>query len=206
MPSRTMCFTTVILLGLVWAANGARAQEAQPGDVDSVESKEQDPGGPEGARKKASDVASDLAQRVDETAKRVDEDQRAQELSTGILNPIYQLAEHFSFSSFHWLAFAMMVAGTVSFAGQLVLGKLVMLAKRHFSLIEILSGGLGLLISLIGLVLTTQAATENSQFTSSPFAVLSAAAAGAAVGVVFYLQGQSQELRAARAGKKESRE
>ena len=61
---------------------------------------------------------------------------------------------------------------------------------------EILTDGLGLVVSLVGLVLTTQAATENSSFTSSASAVLSAAAVGAIAGFVFYLRGQRQELQA----------
>ena len=57
---------------------------------------------------------------------------------------------------------------------------------------------LGLVISLLGLVLTTQAATENSTFTSSPAAVLSAAVVGALAGLIFYVWGQSTEFAAAR--------
>jgi hypothetical protein len=52
-------------------------------------------------------------------------------------------------------------------------------------------------ISLVGLVLTTQAAAENSTFTQSPASVLSATAAGAAVGYLFYRWGKAQELAAA---------
>ena len=48
----------------------------------------------------------------------------------------------------------------------------------------------------MGLVLTTQAAAENSSFTSSAAAVLSATAVGAIAGFVFYLWGQRQELQA----------
>jgi hypothetical protein len=89
-----------------------------------------------------------------------------------------------------------MVAGVVSFALQLVLGKLVVLMRMGFSFTEILSDALGLVVSLIGLVLTTQAATENSTFTTSASAVLSAALAGALAGFIFYLWGQRQELQA----------
>ena len=126
----------------------------------------------------------------------VDKSKPAQEVSAGILKPIYRLAEAFSFPAFHWLAFAVMVAGVVSFVLQLTLGKLVVLARLGFSLAEILSDALGLVVSLVGLVLTTQAATENSSFTRSAAAVLSATAVGAIAGFVFYLWGQRQELQA----------
>ena len=72
-------------------------------------------------------------------AESVDKNEQAQELSAGILNPIYRLAEAFSFPAFHWIAFAVMVAGVVSFALQLTLGKLVVLARLGFSLAAILS-------------------------------------------------------------------
>ena len=88
--------------------------------------------------------------------------------------------------------------GVVSFALQLVLAKLIVLSKLGLSLTEILSDALGFAISVVGLVLTTQAATENSRFTASPFAVLSATAAGVVVGFIFYLWGQSQEVQAAK--------
>ena len=95
-----------------------------------------------------------------------------------------------------------MATGVVSFALQLVLGKLLVLARRGFSLSEILSDALGLAISSIGLVLTTQAATENSSFTESAFSVLSASAVGVVAGFVFYLWGQRQELQALEARKR----
>jgi len=57
------------------------------------------------------------------------------------------------------------------------------------------------LISLVGLVLTTQAATENSTFTESSFAVLSSAAAGLVVGVIMFFWGTKQEAQAADAQK-----
>ena len=126
----------------------------------------------------------------------VEESKQAQEVSAGILRPIYQLAEAFSFPAFHWIAFAVMVTGMVSFALQLTLGKLVVLTRAGFSPAEILSDALGLAVSVVGLVLTTQAAAENSGFTRSAAAVLSAAAVGAIAGFVFYLWGQKQELQA----------
>jgi hypothetical protein len=134
----------------------------------------------------------------------VNKNEQAKEVSAGILKPIYRLAEVFSFPTFHWIAFALMVAGVVSFALQLSLGKLVVLARLGFSPAEILSDGLGLSVSLVGLVLTTQAAAENSSFTSSAAAVLSAAAVGAIMGLIFYLWGQRQELQAVEGRKRAS--
>ncbi|TWT49875.1 hypothetical protein KOR42_38270 [Thalassoglobus neptunius] len=135
---------------------------------------------------------------VSELSEKIDEDERAQEFSAGVLKPIYTVAEALAFPAFHWLAFALMATGVVSFALQLVLGKLVVLANMGFSLKEILADALGLAISVIGLVLTTQAAAENSTFTASAAAVLSATITGIVLGFVFYLWGQSQEVEAAR--------
>lgn len=132
----------------------------------------------------------------------VDESEQAKEVSAGILKPIYQLAEAISFPAFHWIAFSLMVTAVVSFALQLTLGKLMVLARLGFSLSEILSDALGLTVSVVGLVLTTQAAAENSSFTSTASAVLSATAVGVVAGFVFYLWGQRQELQAAEGRKR----
>lgn len=140
---------------------------------------------------------------VDDIARQVDQDERAQEVTAGILQPIYTLAEKLAFPAFHWVAFAIMATGVVSFALQTVLGKLAVLMRGSISFKEILSDILGLVISLLGLVLTTQAAAENSTFTSSPAAVLSAAGVGVVAGFIFYLWGQSQELQAAKGRKVE---
>lgn len=140
---------------------------------------------PKGADDTLRDIAAD-----------VNRNPQAQQAKAGILKPIYTLAENLSFPAFHWVAFTLMVAGVVSFAMQLVLGKLFVLMRMGFSITEILSDALGLAVSLIGLVLTTQAATQNSTFTTSAFAVLSATVAGALAGFVFYLWGQKQELQA----------
>jgi hypothetical protein len=129
-------------------------------------------------------------------AETVDESEQAQDVSAGILEPIYRLAKALSFSAFHWVAFALMATGVVSFALQLTLGKLVVLARAGFSPAEILGDALGLTVSLLGLVLTTQAAAENSGFTNSPAAVISATALAVITGFVFYLWGQKQELQA----------
>jgi hypothetical protein len=150
-------------------------------------------------REKADTVTEDAKEKVEELAKEVDRSPKAKEISAGILQPIYQLAEQLSFPLFHRIAFAVKATGVVSYALQLVLGKLVVLAKMGFSPAEILSDAHGLMISLVGLVLTTQAAAENSTFTQSPFAVISAAAVGVIVGFVFYLWGQAQEVQAAKA-------
>ena len=106
------------------------------------------------------------------------------------------MAEFVAKPAVHWVAFAVMVTGVVSFALQLVLAKLAVLLRFGLSLTEIFSDALGLVISLTGLVLTTQAAAENSNFTQSPAAVLSAAAVGVLAGLVFYWWGQSQEIQA----------
>lgn len=147
-------------------------------------------------QEKAQQTVESAQETADSVAATVDKNEQAQEVSAGILRPIYRLAEAFSFPTFHWIAFAVMVAGVVSFALQLTVGKLVVLAKLGFSPAEILSDGLGFVVSLVGLVLTTQAAAENSSFTGSAAAVLSAAAVGAISGFVFYLWGQRQELLA----------
>ena len=135
---------------------------------------------------------------MSEIARQVDADVRAKEVTAGILQPIYALAEKLAFPAFHWVAFAILATGVVSFALQIVLGKLAVLMRGSMSVKEILSDVLGLAISLLGLVLTTQAAAENSTFTTSPAAVLSASGVGAIAGFIFYLWGQSQELQAAK--------
>ncbi len=136
-------------------------------------------------------------QQVKEIADKVNQNEKAQEVSAGILKQIYLLAERMESPMFHWGAFALMVTGVISFALQLVLGKLLVLTKMSVSLTEILSDTLGLAISLVGLVLTTQAAAQNSTFTTSPAAVLSASAVGAVIGFLFFRWGTSQELAAA---------
>jgi hypothetical protein len=136
------------------------------------------------------------AEEVTKIAKQVDQDPRAKSTAAGILQPIYVVAEKMAFPAFHWVAFALMAAGVVSYALQLALGKLVVLARMGFSIKEIASDAVGLAISVVGLVLTTQAAAENSTFTQSPAAVISATVVGAFVGIILYLWGQSQELDA----------
>lgn len=148
------------------------------------------------ASQKVQELATETKEAVKDISRRVDTMERAQEASAGVLRPIYRLAERLSFPAFYWLAFAVMVTGVVSFALQLVLAKLVVLTKLGFSFTEILSDALGLAISLIGLVLTTQAATQNSTFTQSPTSVLSATAIGVILGFLFYVWGQRREVEA----------
>lgn len=146
---------------------------------------------------------------VSKIAKTIDQDPTAKTTAAGILQPIYKVAEALAFPAFHWIAFALMCSGVFSFVLQLVLGKLVVLSRMGFSLKEIISDAVGLAISVVGLVLTTQAAAENSTFTQSPAAVISATVVGALAGIILYRWGQSQELEAvagrsrpaARAGK-----
>jgi ABC-type multidrug transport system fused ATPase/permease subunit len=147
---------------------------------------------------KAGELGNQAQAKLDEAAANIQQSEQAKKLSAGILQPIYQLAEMMSFSAFYWLAFAFMFVGVVSFALQLVLGKLVVAISGGFSLTEIISDAVGLIISLIGLVLTTQAATENSTFTHSPIAVLTSAAVGVVLGIVLYRWGQAQEVQAVR--------
>ncbi len=147
-------------------------------------------------KEQAEEAVTETRKEVERIAEQVDQSEQAAEVSAGILDPIYRLAELFAFPAFHWVAFALMVTGVVSYALQLVLGKLVVLSRLGLSITEILSDALGLAISLIGLVLTTQAAAENSSFTASPAAVLSAAGVGLIAGFLFYLWGQSAEVQA----------
>jgi hypothetical protein len=145
----------------------------------------------------AGKLVKDTKEEVTKIAKTVDESPTAKTVSAGILQPIYTVARSLSFGAFHWVAFSLMAAGVVSYTLQLVLGKLVVLMRMGLSFKEIASDAVGLAISVVGLVLTTQAAAENSTFTQSPAAVISAAIVGALAGFVLYLWGQSQELDAA---------
>ncbi len=142
-------------------------------------------------------VATQTEEEAAKIARRVDQDPQAKKAAAGILQPIYAVAEALAFPAFHWLAFALMSAGVFSYVLQLGLGKLVVLMRLGFSFKEIASDAIGLAISIVGLVLTTQAAAENSNFTQSPAAVISATAVGAIVGIILYFWGQSQELEAA---------
>lgn len=177
------------------------AEKSEEKPEEKVEEKTETPAAEskttEKLKEKAAEWESKTKEEVSKIAKQVDQDPRAKTAAAGILQPIYTFAEALSFPAFYWLAFALMAAGVVSYALQLVLGKLVVLTRMGLSLKEIASDAAGLAISLVGLVLATQAATENSSFTQSPFAVISAAVVGLVVGFILYLWGQSQELQAA---------
>lgn len=150
------------------------------------------------------EAAEVISVATEEIAQKVDQNEKANQYSAGILEPIYAMTEYMSFASFYWLAFAFMVSGVVSFALQLVLAKLAVLMRGGLSVSQILTDAQGLVISLVGLFLTTQAATENSTFTSSAAAVLSSALVGMVAGFLFYLWGQAAELQALKGRQLES--
>jgi hypothetical protein len=179
----------VVLAGCLALATVARAQ-----DVEAEET----------VQEQTEEIVDQTRERVGEFAADVDQSETAEKASAGILKPIYLLAEQMSFPAFHWVAFTLMTAGVIGFALQLVFAKLVVLSKMGFSLKEILSDALGLAISLFGLVLTTQAAAENSSFTQSPFAVLSATVAGVLLGLLHWRWGQAAEVQAL-AGRKQEK-
>jgi hypothetical protein len=183
-----------LALFILFACTAARGQEEAASEESAATTEAAAAPEPETAPPVRDDRG--VGEKLDEIAGEVDRSEEAQEVTAGILKPIYALAETFSFPAFHWVAFAAMVAGVVSFGLQLVLGKLVVLSRMSLSLSEILSDALGLVVSLVGLVLTTQAAAENSTFTTSAFSVLSATAVGALAGFIFYVWGQRQELQA----------
>lgn len=187
------CSITLFLLiqaTAVWAQESAPAQS--PPAASQLES------GLESAQKSAAQVGEKLSEGAQEIGDKLNQSATVQEASASILKPIYQLSQYMAHPWFYWIAFALMVAGVVSFTGQIVLTKLLLLFSLHLSFKEILGDLLGLVISLIGLVLTTQAATENSTFTGSPAAVVSAAIVGAIAGLMFYIWGQSTEFAASR--------
>jgi hypothetical protein len=180
-PAVTLC---LLLLALPVIAQEAAPPQAADKTVETV-------------KDETGKIVDETKESVDKIAKTVDQDPRAKDASAGLLTFIYKIAERLSFPAFHWVAFAIMVAGVVSYTFQLVLGKLALLFRGSLNLAEILSDAKALVISVVGLVLTTQAAAENSTFTQSPFAVLSSAAAGALVGFIFYRWGQRLEVEAA---------
>ena len=179
--------------------NAAAAQATEPA-VSSESATLDSPAANDAAKpdvaNKAKELAAETQARVEEIADKVDQNEAAKKAADGVLGPIYNLAESLNFSAFHWLAFGLMATGVVSFALQLVLGKLAVLLKGSINLREILSDAIGFVISTLGLVLTTQAAAENSTFTHSPAAVLSATAFGVVFGFILYRWGQAQEVNA----------
>ena len=193
-----------ILLALVFSCVGFVQAQEDNGATPQAESHENEPRKPpsgpsttDKAKEMAEKGLETTAEEVSKIARQVDQDPRANTAAAGVLKPIYQIAEKLAFPAFHWVAFALMAAGVVSYALQLALGKLVVLTRLGFSLKEIVSDTVGLAISVVGLVLTTQAAAENSTFTQSPTAVLTSTAAGVVAGIILYFWGQSQELEAA---------
>jgi hypothetical protein len=172
------------------AAEDTPADSGEPESAFSTDEKKSD------VAKKAKELEAEVEAKVGELAEKIDQNESAKKAAEGVLGPIYKLAESLNFSSFHWLAFGLMSAGVVSFALQLVLGKLVVLFKGSINLREIISDAIGFVISTVGLVLTTQAAAENSTFTHSPAAVLSSAACGVVLGFMLYRWGQMQEVNA----------
>jgi len=194
---------TITLVLVLISPTFVHAQEPNPTTASDAAQSEQpdkaasEPSTADQLKQTQKNLTKQTKEEVGKLADVVDHDPRAKTAAAGILQPIYLLAERMSFPTFHWLAFALMSAGVVSYSLQLALGKLVVLTRMGFSLKEIMSDAVGLAISVVGLVLTTQAAAENSTFTQSPAAVLSAAALGIVVGIILYIWGQSQELQAA---------
>lgn len=198
MSMQRFLFTATMFLSFAGFVIAQDDQPDQPSDTSSAKSNSQSElPSTDQLKESASKLATQTEDEVRKIAKTVDQDPNAKAVSAGILQPIYIVAESLAFPAFHWIAFALMSAGVISYALQLVLGKLVVLMKMGFSLKEIASDAVGLAISVVGLVLTTQAAAENSSFTRSPAAVISATVVGAIAGFVLYLWGQSQEIEAA---------
>ena len=187
-------------------ADGSNPEESVDGDAGSLPEDEALNSDPlEQAKESATGLVDDAKKHLAKVAETVDSSPQAQKASTSILEPLYQATERIAFPAFYWVAFSLMSAGIVSHAFQLVLGKLVVLTKGSINIREILSDGVGLLISAIGLVLTTQAATDHSTFADSPSNVLSAAGVGVLAGLVLYRWNQAEEVDAARGRKKQKR-
>ena len=181
------------LVGSAWVTSISLIQESELQDSDVPVSE-------------AVAAGTSAPEKLQELSETLNQTQAVQDVSAGILEPIYSLAQYMALPSFYWVAFAIMVAGVVSFAGQLVFTKLFLLFKLNLNVKEILSDLLGLVVSLTGLVLTTQAATQNSTFPENSVAVVSATVVGGLLGFVFYLWGQKQEFQAARRDPKADRE
>lgn len=192
--------TSFGLVAGTWADNPSTVETVKKNVGEAVETVKQKTGeAVEAVKETAGQVAEATQAQLNKTAADIEQSPQAKELATGILKPIYQLAEAMSFSAFHWLAFALMLAGVIGWGLQLVLGKLVVATQGGFDIKEIISDATVLVISLVGLVLTTQAATENSTFTQSTVLVLSSALVGLIFGIMLYFWGQSQEISAAQA-------
>ncbi len=108
---------------LVGADRPVSAQDAAPPAAASQDTAET-------IRQEGDKVLNETKASVEKIAEKVDQDPRAKEASAGLLTFIYRVAEKLSFPAFHWAAFALMVAGVVSYAFQLVLGKLALLLRE----------------------------------------------------------------------------
>jgi vacuolar-type H+-ATPase subunit H len=140
--------------------------------------------------------------KFNEGVQAVENSQQAKEVTAGLLQWIYVLAGWLAFPAFYWVVFILMIVGVVSWTGQVVIAKLVVAGnKGSFDLKETISDSIVLAISVFGLVLTTQAAAQNSTFTQSPAMVLSATVVGAAIGLVLYFWGQALEMKQANTAK-----
>lgn len=199
MNLRGMLIPGLVWMGLVLSSGWSAAQDVAADSGSPAAPTGELLPSPDELRERTGEVASQVEQKVKELAEEVDRNERAREFSAGILQPIYTLAEMAAGTLFYWSAFTLMVMGVVSYALQLVIGKLLLLSRLKLNLKEVAGDAVGLMTSLVGLVLTTQAATENSEFTRSPFAVLSATIMGALVGIYLFRWGYDQELRAATA-------
>jgi len=196
-----LIFVCVLQLGLL-SGVPLLAQES-PAETPNEATESQPAEAPRDISRQVGQATDYVGEQTEQLRQQLDSSEQAQQYSAGILQPIYLLAGYLSFSSFHWIAFATMMSGFISFAMQLVLGKLAILLRGGFSLAEILSDVQGLVISLFGLVLLTQVATEHSAFTSSAAAVLSATVVGVLAGVLFYVWGQRAEIEALKGRKLE---
>ena len=83
--------------------------------------------GLESAQKSAAQVSEKISEGAQEIGDKLNQSSTVKEASASLLKPIYQLAQYMAHPWFYWIAFALMVAGVVSFAGQIVLTKLLLL-------------------------------------------------------------------------------
>ncbi|QEG23483.1 hypothetical protein [Mariniblastus fucicola] len=181
------------------AASGTQQNVAQDGADSGTPSASQGSEVVDKVKDTVVETAGIVKDKANEIGQTLDQSQSVVDVSNSILNPIYQAAESAGqYPMFYWCAFTLMAAGVVSFLLQLLLTKLFLLFRMHLNLEEMIMDGVGLAISVVGLILTTQAASENSaSFVQSPSAVLSAVGIGAVLGIVFYIWGQRQEFQAA---------
>ena len=148
------------------------------------------------AKDEARPAVGDAVKKIDEVVEQVDQSEQAQNVKSNILAPIYSLAERFSFPAFHWLAFAVMVTGVVSFALQLVMGKLVVLSRFSLSPTEILSDVLGLAGKSHRFGAHDPGRDGKLQLHLERVFRALGHRGGRDTGIVFYVWGQRQELQA----------